>query len=154
MGHAITQGLPVGEIVKQMVPPGTTNPHLPVYVDKVSLSAEGSPSNGGMLSWQNPLGVKCFAAVILDVTTPATGAANADIGVGSSAATDDDTLLDGVDIGSAAGEFNSATDAGTNGSLFRKVDENGGTNDWVAGTASADSSGLVGSAYIVYIPAE
>ena len=155
MAESIAQADVVSEVVKKMAGPSVSGvTYLPAKVAKVSLSAEASPSNGGMFSWQNPESVAVFAAVILDVTTQASGAANADVGKAANAASSADTLLDGKDVGSAAGTFTSleSDDVGSNGKAFQRIDANGGANDYVTGTASADSSGLVGSAYIIYIP--
>ena len=153
MAEAITRTQPISVQADLLAGKEATNTNIPsAVVTKVALAAEASPSNGGMVSWQNPFDVAVLVSIVLDITTPATGAATADIGIGASAAIDDDTLIDGVDIGTAAGVFDGVDDQGTNGKYTQKVDAKGGTNDWVAGTASADSSGLVGSAYIRATP--
>ena len=125
---------------------------LPVLCFKVPLVVEASPANGGLFSWQNPYNSKGIAIVLLNVRTPATGAATADIGAGSAAATSNDGSMDAVDVGAAALLANGIDDGGTNGLLAEEIDENGGTNDWITGTASADSSGIVGEALIIFIP--
>jgi hypothetical protein len=155
MAETIAQADVLSEVVKKLAGPAVSGvTYLPVKVAKVALSAEASPANGGMFSWQNPESVAVFAAVILDVTTAATGSATADVGKGSAAATSNDTHLDAIDVGSAAGTFSSleSDDVGSNGKAFQRIDAKDGTNDYVTGTASADSSGLVGSAYVIYIP--
>ena len=132
----------------------TGTARLPIMVEKVALVAQATPTNGGLFSWQNPLDEKVMAAVLVNVTTAATGAANANIGKGTAAATDNDDLLDGKDVGTAAGLFSSieSDDVGTNGKAFQLVDENGGTTAFITGTASADSSGIVGNVYILFVP--
>jgi len=155
MAETIAQADVLSEVVKKMAGPAVSGvTYLPAKVAKVSLSAEATPSNGGMFSWQNPESVAVFAALILDVTAEATGAATADCGKAGSATSSADTLLDAKDVGTASGTFSSleSDDVGTNGKAFQRIDAKDGTNDYVTGTASADSSGLVGSAYIVYIP--
>ena len=156
MAETIAQADVLSEVVKKMAGPAVSGvTYLPAKVAKVSLSAEASPSNGGMFSWQNPESVAVFAAVIVDVTTQATGAATSDVGKVANATSSADTLLDGKDIGTAVGTFSSleSDDVGTNGKAFQKIDAKDGANDYITGTASADSSGLVGSAYVIYIPA-
>lgn len=107
---------------------------------------------GGLLAWQNPEDVAIIVTgIILDITTPATGVATADFGAAASAATSSDTLLDGVDIGTAAGVFDNFENQGTNGKASVRVAENGGAADFVTGSASADPAGLVGRAHISYI---
>ena len=153
MAEAIAQADVVSEVVKHLAGPAVSAvTYLPVKVAKLTLAAEASPANGGMFSWQNPESVAVLATVILDVTTQATGAASADVGSAANATTSADTLLDGIDIGSAAIVGNAFDDEGTNGKGWRRVDANGGANDYITGTASADSSGLVGSAYVIYVP--
>ena len=101
---------------------------------------------------QSPFNSKAIAITLLNVRTPASGAATADIGAGSAAATSNDGTMDAVDIGAAALLANGIDDGGTNGLLAEELDEKGGTNDWITGTASADSSGIVGEAIVIIIP--
>ena len=155
MAEEIAQSDVVSEVVKHFAGPAVSGvSYLPAKVAKVALAAEASPAAGGMFSWQNPESVPVLAAVIVDVTTAVTGAATADVGKAANATSSADTLLDGADIGTAAGTFSSTDsgDSGTNGKAFQTLDVKDGTNDYVTGTASADSSGRVGNAYIVYIP--
>jgi len=113
-------------------------------VERIALVVEASPANGGLASWENPYDVAVTVYTILNVTTPTTGAATADIGVGTVAATDDDTLHDGTDIGTAA--ITELSGTGTNGVLVQSVAANG----FVAATASADSTGIVGTLTVFY----
>ena len=86
---------------------------------------------------------------MLNITTPATGAANADAGIAADGSTSSDTLLDGVDIGSAAALFdnNEPDEQGTNG----KASQLWGSSQYLTVTPSASAAGLVGYAYIEYI---
>lgn len=121
-----------------------------VKVAKVALSSD--TGNAGLFSWQNPESSRILVErVILDVTTAATGAANADIGSDGDGTGTNDNLLDGVDIGAAAGVFDNVDDQGTNGQSVIALDENGGTTDYITGTASADPAGIVGNVYIHYV---
>lgn len=119
-------------------------------VVKVALAA--ATGNAGLLSWQNPESSRILVTrVVLDITTEATGAATADFGADGDGTGTSDTLLDGVNIGAAAGVFDNIDDQGTNGQSVIALDENGGTTDYITGTASADPAGLVGFAYIHYV---
>lgn len=107
---------------------------------------------GGMLAWQNPEEVAIIVIrLVLDITTEATGAAIANFGPAANATTSSDTLIDGVDIGTAAGVFDNIEDQGTNGKSTARMDENGGTNDYLTGSGESDPADLVGTAHIYYI---
>lgn len=107
---------------------------------------------GGILAWQNPEDRPIIVTrIVLDVTTKSTGAATADFGPAANATTSSDTLLDGVDVGTAAGVFDNIENQGTNGKSTARLDENGGTTDYITGSGVADPAGLVGNAYIWYV---
>ncbi len=115
---------------------------------KVALTAATTNAVGGVLKVQNPEGVDLIITrIVLDVTTKSTGAATLDVGIDDDGAQSNDTLLDGVDVGTAAGVFDNVKHGGTNGVAAKK---------WPAGhylvaTASATVAGLVGSAYVEWI---
>ena len=113
-------------------------------VARIALVPQATPTDGGLASFKNPYDEVITVYTILNVTTPTSGAATADIGVGTVAATDDDTLHDGTDIGTAA--IDEFSGAGTNGVLNQNVAANG----FVAATASADSLGIVGTLTVFY----
>ena len=149
MGEAITKADPVAETVAKLVAAAGTS--LPVKVVKVALGALDAAA--GVLSWQNPESVAILATVILDVTTKSTAACTVDVGPDGDGAGSADTLLDGLDVGAAALRGNSFKNGGTNGVGFVRLDAKGGTTDWItASKASGAAAGLVGSAYIIYIP--
>lgn len=115
---------------------------------KVALTAVEGTTAGGALSLANPEGVDLIITrLILDITTEATGAAAVDAGVAADGETSADNLLDGLDVGSAAGIFDNVDDQGTNGQSVLKW----GASQFVTITASATLAGLVGNAYIEYI---
>lgn len=117
-------------------------------VVKVALAA--LDTGGGVLSWQNPESTAIIVErVILDVTTKSTGACTLDVGTATaSATTSSDDLLDGVDVGTAAGVFDNLADGGTNGKMKQKL----ASGKWItASKASGAAAGLVGNAYIHYI---
>lgn len=104
----------------------------------------------GVLSQLNPEGVNLIITnLVVDVTTKSTGAGTADFGVATTAVTND-TLIDGLDVGSAAILADNVTNKGTNGKKSIK---------WAAGSyltgskATGNMAGLVGSAYVEYVRA-
>jgi hypothetical protein len=100
---------------------------------------------GGMVSLLNPFGVDVFIdRAIVDVTTKSTSAATANVGVDADGATGDDTLLDGVDIGTAAILADNLLTPGTNGlSLIRW-----GSTQYLVMSGAADPAGAVGNLYV------
>lgn len=119
-------------------------------VAKVALAA--LDTGGGILSWQNPAGVDIIIdRIVFDITTKSTGACTADIGTTpTSATTSSDNLMDGLDVGTAAGIFDNLGNAGTNGKTRQKL----AAGKWVTGSmATGAAAGLVGNAYIYYYDA-
>jgi hypothetical protein len=115
-------------------------------VAKVPLVA--SDAAAGVFSWRNMENATIIVdRVVLYVSTKSTGACTLDIG---KAATEilNDTLLDGVDVGTAAGSFDSMKDAGTNGAGAASVAQ----GQYVTGSkASGATAGLVGYVFIFWI---
>lgn len=107
-------------------------------------------TGGAIVSQANPENASLIVTrAVLHRTTKSTGAANADIGIGSSATTSYDNLLDGVDVGAAEGAEDNVDEQGTNGLS---------TMLWPAAhfltmTGSASTAGLVGTLYVQYIRA-
>lgn len=121
-------------------------------IRRVSVALSDDTGAGGMLGWQNPEDVAIIVTrLVLDITTEATGAAIANFGPAANATTSSDTLLDGVDIGAAAGVFDNIENQGTNGKSTARLDEAGGTTDYLTGSAESDPADLVGTAHIFYI---
>ena len=99
------------------------------------------------LSWANPEGEDIIVeGIILDVTTAATGSATIDIGIAANGTTGADTLLDGVDIGTAAIFATSGVNGGTNGKMWQPMT----SSQFITGDASASIAGLVGNMWIKY----
>ena len=116
-------------------------------VKRVALHAVDTA--GGLFNWQNDEGVAIIInRVDLDVTTKTTAACTVDIGTTTvSAATSSDNLIDGLDVNTAAGVFDSITDKGVNGKSRQKI----AADEWVTGSvATGASAGIVGYAYIHY----
>lgn len=119
-----------------------------VKVKKQALSA--AVTSAGVLSWANPTASTIIIErVILDVTTDSTGASTVDCGIGSSATAISDTLLDGIDTGTAAALFDTITNKGSNGATQRKMTA---SQYLTCSQATGTVTGLVGNAYIHYIP--
>ena len=127
------------------------NGSAPVYV--VTLDVTGaSGSTGVFASLANPAGVDLLVTrAWLRTTVVATAAATLDIGIhASSASTGADNLLDGLDVNTATGIFDShdGTDNGTNGVAKPQV--------WAAAgyvnveEKTGNVNGLVGKLYVEY----
>lgn len=128
---------------------GDVNSSRVVCVRRVALAALDTA--GGVLSVANPAGVDIIVTkVVLDVTTKSTGACTLDVGIAADGATSNDTLLDGVDVGTAAGLFDNVTNKGTNGKPQVKW---GASQFLTASKATGSAAGLVGNAYIHYMRA-
>jgi hypothetical protein len=111
------------------------------FMLKGDLIAATKTDVGAVLSLKNVYGVDLIITdMFVDVTTKSSGAATLDIGVDDKADTSNDTLFDGVDVGTAAGFFNTTKNAGQNGkhAVVWKKDE------YVVATASATVAGLKG----------
>lgn len=116
--------------------------------------AGGVDTGGGLGSWANPeAGSILVTRCIVDVTTVAAAACLVDAGTtATNATTLSDNLLDGIDVHTATGQFDSllAANAGTNGKTVQKL----ATGKWVTFSTQAAggaSAGLVGQAYIQYV---
>src|SRR5689334_22412279 len=87
---------------------GTVSFDRAVKWAKVALAAVDT--GGGAFAWQNPEGAAIIVLPpIVNVTTKASAACKLDIGTtAANATTPSDNLLDGVDVGTAAGAFGQA----------------------------------------------
>jgi hypothetical protein len=118
-----------------------------VITAKLPVTAATTTTGGDAINWTagKIIYVNC---VHLDITTPATGAATMDVGIAATG-TSNDTLMDGVDVGTAAIYANPYANAGTNGGAPRKAT----ATQYVTATPSATLAGLVGTAIIEYVVA-
>lgn len=118
---------------------------------RVPIVGVAATTGGAILSLANPEGKRLIVdQIILDRVTKSTGAATADIGIGSGATTSYDTVMDNVDVGATEGVENGVTNKGTNGL--------GKPQLWAAAnfltiTGSATTVGLVAWLYIHYFQA-
>jgi hypothetical protein len=105
-------------------------------------------SGGDIISWANPTGETIMVTdLIIDITTPATGAANADIGIAADGTTTDADIYDEIDIGTAAILVNATTgNGGTDGKLARKMT----STEYITGTPSASAADIVGTFEVNY----
>lgn len=116
---------------------------------KVALGAgEGA---GGILGLLNPEGVDLIITrLVLDITTKSTGACTVDAGVAANGTTSNDTLIDGLDVGTAPILADNIENQGINGVAAKKW---GATQYLTVSKATGAAAGLVGSAYIEYVRA-
>lgn len=112
----------------------------------VSGDLTAGAANAFAFSWQNPESFKLIIlGVFIEITTNG-GTAGSVIDVGTAIATEThgDNLIDGGNL-NTIGFLYSAGD-------YVKVDEKGGTTDWITGQILvADALNLVGKYYIHYI---
>jgi len=118
------------------------------FIWRGDLTAVTTTAVGGALSIQNTTGRTLLITLCyIDVTTPSTGAATVDIGVDTGGDTSNDTLIDGVDVNTAAIQASNLVGGGTKGNVVKWVDD-----DYIVATASASLAGLVGTYYIEAVP--
>jgi predicted RecA/RadA family phage recombinase len=119
-------------------------------VAKVALT--GGAANAFAFAWQNPeASAIAVTKVLLDITTAGgTATAVLDIGTGATATTHSDNLIDGIDA-NATGLSDNITEKGSNGKSRQRMDENGGTTDYLTGQILTEAAtALVGNVYIHY----
>lgn len=127
---------------------GPAGSNSPAFAPGSSLCfqiAGGTDTGGGILSWQNNLGVDILVTWhAINVTTVATGACTVNVGqTASSGTTSASNMISGQDVHSATGAF------GTSSPVAVLVP----ANTWItASKNSGASAGLVGYAYFNYIP--
>jgi len=122
-----------------------------ITVARVALA--GGAANAFAFAWQNPETTKIIVTrVVVDVTTKgAVSGALLDVGPGAAATTHSDTLIDGLDIATAVICADNITNIGSNGLSLCKLDENGGTTDFITGQILVQAAtALAGYAYIFY----
>ena len=112
-------------------------------------SLTASDSAAGMFQLTNSTGSNMLVTrVLIYLTTKTSGDCTVDIGVGSSASTVYNNLIDGLDIHTAVGVFDNITDKGSSGTS-RQIWTNG---QYVNGSvASGNSAGVVGFYAVHYV---
>jgi len=125
-------------------------------VKVVKSSLASGDADDYAFTWQNPESSEILVRqVIIDVVT-AGGTANSvlDVDVVADATSTADTIFDGINLNAVGiSSSTNVADTGTNGDEeVKKVDANGGTNDWITGKILvANAASLVGKYYIEYI---
>ncbi len=124
---------------------GIAFPHFSVR----AITGVVATTGGAILSFRPAEGsTYVILRAVLVVLTKSTGAATVDIGVGSTATTAADNLIDGCDVGTAGSvSFDNLTNPGTNG--LAGVYMNG--TSFINVTGLADTTGLVGNLYVEFI---
>jgi len=128
----------------------------PGLLDRVKVASgdlAAGAANAFAFAWQNPEPGKILVKrVMVDVTTAGgTATAVIDVGSAASATTHSDNLIDGADLNAIA-LYDNINDAGTNGKSKQKVDEKGGTTDYITGQILTEAaSSLAGKYYIEYV---
>ena len=111
-------------------------------VSRGTIIAATTTTGGDCISWANPSGETIMIKnVIIDITTATSGAATLDVGVAANGTTSSETLIDDLDVGSAAIVGTALIDGGTAGQGFRKCT----SSQYVTGTPSATVTGQVGN---------
>ncbi len=134
----------------ELVPQGYPGFAGDIKVAKVALTPGNA--NAFAFAWQNPEASKIIVHRVIVDRTAAGGTATSvlDVGVVADATSTADTLIDGLDL-NATGVADNVSDVGTNGKARAKVDENGGTNDFITGKILvANAASLAGNVYIHY----
>ena len=122
-----------------------------VKVSKGALAA--GAADAFAFAWQNPESVKILVQkVMVDITTAGgTATAVLNVGTAANATTGSDNLIDGADLNATA-VYDTIDDQGTNGNANGKLDENGGTTDYITGQIKVEAaSSLAGKYYIFYV---
>ena len=118
------------------------------HVIKRDLAAADAAA--GVLSLKNATGRDLFVTrLVLRITTKATAACTVDAGVAATEVSDD-TLIDGLDVGTAATDADNVQNSGTNGKKVGKLWKNG--EFLTASKATGATAGMVGQALVCVAP--
>lgn len=138
--------------------------YVPKTVKVALTDATTNTTGGEVLAWANPENYAIIVTeVVIDITTVAGQTCTIDVGsvdtanTAPDAAFDVDNLLDGLNAETAGvSSSNDSTLAGTNGrSVAKLAAASAAAPGYVSATVTAtqNSTGLVGNAYITYIAA-
>jgi len=123
-----------------------------VKVAKVPLA--GGLANAFAFAWKNPEETDIIVQkVVVDITTEGVTATSViDIGVGATATTASNTIIDGLPA-TALKIADNITDKGTSGTgLAQRVNKVGGTSAFITGQILvANAAALAGNVYIEYL---
>ena len=115
-------------------------------ISRVRLPLAALDTKGGVVSILNPFGFDVLILrAVINVTTKSTGACTLDIGIDADGSTGDDTLLDGLDVGTAVILADNIITPGTNGLGVAQWDDD---EYVVASMASGAAAGVAGYLYL------
>jgi hypothetical protein len=118
-----------------------------IKVAKIPITGVAATTGGALFSWANPeQGSIIIERFQIDITTASTGAANGSFGVAANGTTSSANLIDTYALASTAKVVDNHVDNSTNGKFVQKMT----TSQFVTGTGSATTAGLVGNVYIHY----
>ena len=130
------------------VPFATGGGFKAVKVAKVALAGVTATTGGALFAWANPEGQSIIVTRLqIDITTKSTGAANVSFGTAANATTSAANLIDTYAAGGTEKVVDNLADAGTNGKVNQKMT----SSQYITGTGSASTAGLVGNVYIHYV---
>lgn len=116
-------------------------------IAKRPLAGVAATTGGALFSWQNPENTSIIVDRLeIDITTKSTGAANGSFGVAANGTTSSANLIDTYALGGTEKVVNNIDDKGVNGKSVQKMT----TSQFITGTGSATTVGLVGFVYIHY----
>jgi len=116
-------------------------------IARIPLAGVAATTGGALFSWQNPENASIIVDRLeIDITTKSAGAATFDFGTAANGTTTSDNLIDGYNANATEKVVNNVTDVGTNGKSVQKMT----TSQFITGTGSATTAGLVGFVYIQY----
>jgi len=121
-------------------------------ITQVSGALASGLVNTYAFTWQNPESVEVLVErLIVDITTAGgTATAILDVGVVANATSTAADIINDLDL-DATGVCDHLLVAGAGLGGVHKVDENGGTNDWITGKILTEAaSALVGNYYVQY----
>ena len=123
-------------------------PFRGVKVYKAALAGVAATTGGALFALANPEGAPIIITRFqIDVTTKSTGAANVTFGTAANGTTSSDNLIDTYAIGGTEKVVDNLVDKGTNGKMNQKMT----ASQYITGTGSATTAGLVGNVYIHYV---
>lgn len=126
---------------------GSTNQYRNIKVAKVAIAGVAATTGGALFSWANPESASIIIERFqIDITTKSTGAANGSFGVAANGTTSSANLIDTYALGGTEKVVDNHVDGSTNGKFVQKMT----ATQYVTGTGSATTAGLVGNVYIHY----
>lgn len=118
-----------------------------IKIAKVRLVGVAATTASALFLWQNPENVAIIVDRLeIDITTKSAGVANGNFGTASNTSTMSTNLIDTYALGNAEKVVNNIDDKGVNGKSVQKIP----TGQFITGTGTGSTVGLVGFVYIHY----